>query len=144
LTRVLVYCSEEFGSGSDFIGHVGGDDFVLITSVDCAEHLACQIIENFDDGLGTIHDKIDYEKGFLPVKGRTGELVNHPLITLTVALVADTDGQFAHPAELSDTMAELKRMGKTMTNSVVVKDRRSTSELPVLVVQALKRRISSQ
>jgi diguanylate cyclase (GGDEF)-like protein len=134
LTSVLVGCSHKFGSGNDFIGHVGGDDFVLITSVDCAEGLACEIIEQFDDGLGKIHDEEDYQKGYLSVKGRTGDLVNHPLITLTVALVADTDGQFAHPAELSDTMAELKRMGKTMTNSVVVKDRRSTSELPVLVL----------
>ncbi len=134
LTCVLVGCSNEFGSQNDFIGHVGGDDFVMITSVDCAENLACQIIERFDGGLSEIHDQKDYEKGYLQVKGRTGEMVNHPLITLTVALVADTDGQFAHPAELSDTMAELKRLGKTMTNSVVVKDRRSTSEEPVLVV----------
>lgn len=134
LTGVLVGCSGRYGSGTDFIGHVGGDDFVLITSVSCAEELACHIIEEFDEGLESIHDKSDYDKGYLKVKSRTGKEFNHPLITLTVALVADTDGQFAHPAELSDTMAELKRLGKTMTNSVVVKDRRSTSESPEMVI----------
>jgi len=134
LSSVLVGCSNKFGSDNDFIGHVGGDDFVLITSVQCAESLACKIINAFDDGLGQIHDSDDFEKGFLRVESRAGGVVDHPLITLTVALVADTDGQFAHPAELSDTMAELKRLGKTMTNSVVVKDRRSTSEAPVLVI----------
>ena len=50
-----------------------------------------------------------------------------PLITLTVALVSDAGGRFEHPAELSDTMAELKRYGKTMPSSVVVRERRSAN-----------------
>ena len=133
LAGVLVGCSHKFGSEQDFIGHVGGDDFVLITSSEHAERLALRIIEEFDAGMVNLHDPVDYEKGFLAVKSRSGRLKHFPLITLTVAMVSEVGGRFEHPAELSDTMAELKRYGKTMTSSVVVKERRNTAGEPELV-----------
>jgi diguanylate cyclase (GGDEF)-like protein len=133
LAGVLVGCSRKFGSEADFIGHVGGDDFVLITSAELAEKLAVKLIEEFDAGIGDLHDAEDYEKGFLAVKSRSGKLKQFPLITLTIAMVSETSGQFEHPAQLSDTMAELKRYGKTMVNSVVVKERRGQAGEPELV-----------
>lgn len=124
LAGVLVDCSRIYGCESDFIGHVGGDDFVLITSAEHAESLALRIVEEFDAGKVGLHNPEDFEKGFLAVKNRSGQLEKFPLITLTIALVCETSGQFEHPAQLSDTMAELKRYGKTMPHSVVVKERR--------------------
>jgi len=134
LAEILVQCSREAGSKSDFIGHVGGDDFVLITEPDCAEDLGRRIIEVFDTGVIDLHDADDAKKGFLKVEGRGGEIKRFPLITLTVALVADAKGRFQHPAQLSDTMAELKRYGKTMQSSVLVLERRTADGMSELVV----------
>lgn len=134
LASILVKCSRDHGSENDFIGHVGGDDFVLITEPHCAEELGRKIIEVFDVGVLDLHDAKDAEKGFLQVEGRGGEVKRFPLITLTVALVADAKGRFMHPAQLSDTMAELKRYGKTMKSSVLVLERRTVSGESELVV----------
>lgn len=133
LAGVLVGCSRKFGSESDFIGHVGGDDFVLTTSSEQAEKLALHIVEEFDSGIVNLHDEEDFEKGYLAVKSRSGKLKRFPLITVTIAMVSEACGRFEHPAQLSDAMAELKRYGKTMTNSVVVKERRNSAGEPELV-----------
>ncbi len=125
LAGILLKCSHDHGSDNDFVGHVGGDDFVLLTEPGCAVNLGRRIIEAFDTGVVDLHDPQDAEKGFLQVEGRGGDVKRFPLITLTVALVADAKGRFLHPAQLSDTMAELKRYGKTMTSSVLVLERRT-------------------
>jgi len=126
LADILVQSSRELGSKSDFIGHVGGDDFVMITEPHCAEQLGREIIEKFDLGVVDLHDEEEAQKGFLQVESRSGDMRQLPLITLTVALVANAKGRFEHPAQLSDTMAELKRYGKTMASSVLVRERRTT------------------
>ncbi len=127
LADILVQCSREFGSDTDFIGHVGGDDFVMITEPHCAEDLGRNIIDKFDSGVFELHGSEEAKKGFLQVESRGGNVRRFPLITLTVALVVDAKGRFEHPAQLSDTMAELKRYGKTMTSSVLVRERRTAN-----------------
>ena len=125
LAKVLRDCCKQAGLASDFIGHVGGDDFVVITESPDSARLARLIIENFDRGIGDLHDADDFARGTLLVKTRAGVEEEVPLITVTVALVCDAQGRFNHFAELSDTVAELKRYGKTKLGSVVVKERRS-------------------
>ena len=125
LAQVLRQSCRQAGLASDFIGHVGGDDFVVITESAEAEKLAHLIIESFDRGVHTLHDPEDFQRGFLPMKTRAGDDEEVPLITLTVALVLNAEGRFMHIAELSDTSAELKRYGKTKMGSVVVRERRS-------------------
>ncbi|HPF69144.1 MAG TPA: response regulator [Candidatus Krumholzibacteria bacterium] len=134
LAGVLVGCTQKYGAPRDFVGHVGGDDFVVVTSSPKAEDLAASIAAEFDGGVAGLHDDEDLEKGYLEVEGRDGRVKRFPLITVTIALVADAEGRFGHPAELSDTMAELKRYGKTMTESVVVCERRSAPGRPELVL----------
>jgi diguanylate cyclase (GGDEF)-like protein len=133
LAKVLRDCCQTAGLSSDFIGHVGGDDFVVITESPEAASLARLIIEAFDRGVRQLHDPEDYERGYLRVKNRAGIEEEIPLITITVALVENAQGRFKHMAELSDAVAELKRYGKTQLGSVVVKERRTSDEGPVLV-----------
>jgi len=124
LAGVLVGNTQKYGSGHDFVGHVGGDDFVVVSESDVAADLAARIVREFDEGKGDLHDHEDRDKGFLEVENRNGQAERFPLITLTLALVENARGRFEHPAQLSDTMAELKRYGKTKPQSVVVRERR--------------------
>jgi GGDEF domain-containing protein len=125
LAGVLRRCSREHGGHGDFIGHVGGDDFILITSGVRAEKLARSIVAVFDAGVAGLHDAADVERGYLEVESRAGSVEQVPLTTLTVALVVDAQAHFDHPAALSDTLAELKRFGKQQPGSVIVYERRS-------------------
>ncbi len=133
LSRVLCDAVRALGVGDAFVGHVGGDDFIVIAPSARAEELACRIVRDFDAGVPALHDVEDASRGFLEIRTRSGTVECVPLITLTVALIVDAHGRFAHPAALSDTLAELKRFGKTMTGSVVVKERRSPADPHELV-----------
>ncbi|MBU2500164.1 MAG: response regulator [bacterium] len=127
LAGVLVGCVQKYGNAGDFVGHVGGDDFVVATESATAPDLARRLIEDFDAGSGDLHDPEDLARGYLEVKNRAGEFTQFPLISLTVALIENIAGRFEHPAELSDTLAELKQYGKTMVHSVVVRERRGST-----------------
>ncbi|MFO7654599.1 MAG: response regulator [Candidatus Krumholzibacteriia bacterium] len=124
LARVLRDCSRAAGGG-EFVGHVGGDDFVVLSGSDGAEDLARSLLRAFDRGVVDLHDEVDLERGYLEVENRAGVREQVPLITVTVALVVDARAHFQHPAELGDTLAELKRFGKLQVGSVVVRERRS-------------------
>jgi len=134
LAGVLVGCTQKYGSGWEFVGHVGGDDFVVATESRIGEAMARRIVEEFDGGKVDLHDPADFKRGFLEVESRSGSVERFPLITLTVALVNDAKDRFEHPAELSDTLAELKRFGKNTVQSVIVCERRSKGEEPELIV----------
>ena len=133
LAGVLVGITQKYGSGREFVGHVGGDDFVVVTSSQDAERLACRIIQEFDEGKVDLHDEADSQNGYLEIESRSGQIERFPLITLTLALVAKCCGRFSHPAELSDTLVELKRFGKTKPHSVIVSERRKGQNKPGLV-----------
>lgn len=133
LAGVLVGNTQKYGSGREFVGHVGGDDFVVVSETSVAEDLARRIINEFDEGKGDLHDREDRDNGYLEIENRSGRTERFPLITVTLALVQCAGDKFDHPAMLSDTMAELKRFGKTMPHSVVVRDRRTSGEKPELI-----------
>jgi diguanylate cyclase (GGDEF)-like protein len=133
LAGVLMGITQKYGSGREFVGHVGGDDFVVVSSSQDAERLARRIIHEFDDGKVDLHDEEDSRNGYLEIESRAGQVERFPLISLTLALVPDCRGRFEHHAELSDTLVELKRFGKTKPHSVVVQERRSPGKNPEMI-----------
>ncbi len=133
LAGVLIGITQKYGSGREFVGHVGGDDFVVVSASQDAERLALRIIQEFDEGKADLHDEEDFRNGYLEIESRSGQIERFPLISLTLALVRDCRGRFQHPAELSNTLVELKRCGKTKSHSVVVKERRSAGSKPELI-----------
>jgi GGDEF domain-containing protein len=125
LSHVLCDALDADGDPEAFVGHVGGDDFVVFCADDRGEDLARSIVRRFDAGVGDLHDAPDLANGYLECRTRTGEIEHVPLITLTVALATGVASRYTHPAEMSDALAELKRHGKTQAGSVVVEERRS-------------------
>jgi diguanylate cyclase (GGDEF)-like protein len=124
LAHLLCETVDEFGAEGDFVGHVGGDDFVLICGNERADLLAQTVVERFDTGMADLHDAEDLANGYLETRTRTGEVARIPLSSLTVALITDIQARFAHPAEMADALSELKGHGKRQAGSVVVKERR--------------------
>jgi diguanylate cyclase (GGDEF)-like protein len=122
--EILVDVVKEKGNPDDFVGHIGGDDFVVITSPDRSDLIAREVTKTFDRSITRLFDQKDIEKGYVEVVNRKGTVDRFPLLTMTVAVVSSENGSIAHMARLSDIASELKRYGKTLEGSVVVKERR--------------------
>jgi len=130
LAGILSKTIEKLGSKEDFIGHVGGDDFVMIASPNRAEFMAKYIIDEFDKGALLLLDEDDVKRGYLEVRDRQGELRRIPVMSVTMALVISTDNRIEHFAEINDIATSLKEYGKRIKGSVVVKERRQEGIAP--------------
>jgi diguanylate cyclase (GGDEF)-like protein len=130
LAQILVECSARHGAGANFVGHIGGDDFVIVTTPEHAEPLAAEIVERFDQQVRSLYDPGDLERGHLEVRNRQHRLERFPLMSLTIALVSTDRVPVSHLAQLIDIAQELKMHGKGIAGSVVVGERRRTPDAP--------------
>jgi len=121
---ILLKAVQEKGTGKDFVGHIGGDDFVYISSSSNAEIIGEQITSEFDQRVQFLYNAEDRKKGCLEVKNRRGEIERFPLMSITIAVVRSDSDVIEHVAKLSDIASELKIHGKSLQGSVVVCDRR--------------------
>src|SRR3989338_5869840 len=55
--RILINSVQEKGTARDFIGHIGGDDFVVVTVPDKAGALCKNIIKQFDSMVPDLYNK---------------------------------------------------------------------------------------
>ncbi|MCK4303872.1 MAG: response regulator [Candidatus Eisenbacteria sp.] len=113
------------GSGGDFVGHVGGDDFVLIVDLEHAENVIQEVVQDFDRKIPKLYTPEDRAKGFIEAHDRKGNPVRFPIMTLTVAAVTNEHKELTHMGEISQIAAELKAFGKQESASVVVWERRA-------------------
>jgi PleD family two-component response regulator len=127
LARILVDNAQRRG-GDDFVGHIGGDDFVVVSSPECAEELADSIIADFDEESRKLYDPVDIARGSIEVPNRRHVIESFPLMSLTIALVSTDRYAVRHQAELADIAHELKAHGKTIPGSVVITERRSRGD----------------
>jgi diguanylate cyclase (GGDEF)-like protein len=117
---------EQDGSPGDFVGHVGGDDFVAILESGTARAVGENFIRQFDQQIPELYSKTDRSRGFTQVLNRRGEIEKYPIMTVTVAAVASEGRCFTHVAQVSDVAAEMKHLGKQQKGSVIVWDRRES------------------
>jgi diguanylate cyclase (GGDEF)-like protein len=120
ITRVV----DEDGNPEGFVGHVGGDDFIVLTAPDNAESLAERIKEALEAEFAKLYEEEDRQRGSVRVRNRRHEFEDFPLMSVTIALASSTDFEGLHLAQLDDALTELKTLGKGMQGSVVVSERR--------------------
>jgi PleD family two-component response regulator len=124
LARVLTEVVVEAGNPGDFLGHVGGDDFVVITTPDRCDDVAQRIIADFDRQAPRLYNPADRHRGYLTARDRQGMIKKYPLLSVAVAIVHNQHHPIASHWEIGELGAELKRYAKTRTGSVYVKDQR--------------------
>ena len=128
VAEVLVEVVQTQGRPGDFVGHIGGDDFWLLTEPERAEELAEAIKEAVDTRMPTLYDDEDRAQGFVRVLNRRHELENFPLMSVTIAVALYDPATGTHLAQVDDALAELKQYGKGQLGSVVVTERRRARE----------------
>jgi PleD family two-component response regulator len=124
LADIISEAVNSLGGTGDFVGHIGGDDFIIVTSLNRAEFIGRHIIDEFDKGSLVLLNEEDIRRGYLEIRNRLGEIKRVPLMSLTIALVLNDGERLKHFAQVSDIASELKKFGKGMTGSVVVRERR--------------------
>lgn len=106
---VLNGAVDELGSSDDFIGHIGGDDFIIVSDASGIDALRDSIIDRFDKDVGTHYDFMTRMQGYLVVEDDTGAEVRVPLMKLSVGTLKAEDGPFTDIREITESAAEARR-----------------------------------
>jgi len=121
---IIQQCSKELGEKDDFIGHIGGDDFALVTAADRFGPICEKIIQTFDNDIAGFYDEEDRERGHIVSKSRQGETLKFPIMTISIAAVDSTKSHVENHIEVGEIIAELKKYAKSFKESKLVVDRR--------------------
>ena len=108
----------------NFVGHIGGNHFLAITSNVSCEEVCQNIILEFDQGVLRYFNKIDIEKGYLEVPNRKCVIEQFPLTSMSIAVVVVDKGRFKNVLEIGETAAQVKHLAKMTPGSTYVIDRR--------------------
>ncbi len=128
MTGEVVYrAKDEHADKQDFVGHIGGDDFVLITSPDKVEKVCQTIISDFDRSIPQFYHPEDREKGYIEGVDRYGVLRRFSLMSISIAVVSDVKRSFKSPVEIAKVATEIKDYVKSLPGSNYLIDRRVTT-----------------
>jgi len=97
------------GTPNDFIGHIGGDDFIIITAKELTEPVAEDIKRRFDTDVGAHYDWTTRQQGYLTVRDEAGNETEVDLMNFSVGLVTADDGPFADIREITEVAASARR-----------------------------------
>mgnify|MGYP006287271385 CR=1 FL=1 len=100
---------DELGTADDFVGHIGGDDFWIITRRDLIEPIKEELKERFEQSVGTHYDFMARQQGYIVVKDDDGSEKQVPLMNLAIGTLTVEDGPFADIREITEAAAEARR-----------------------------------
>ncbi len=100
---------DEAGTPNDFIGHPGGDNFVVITTSGSAPKVRDRLKIRFNAEVQTHYSFIDRERGYIIARAQEGNEVQVPLMQMAVGTVSGDTGQFSDIREITELAAEARR-----------------------------------
>jgi diguanylate cyclase (GGDEF)-like protein len=124
--RVIGEAAAQIVGAETFVGHAGGDDFVVVVPPEHATATAQQIVQAFDEMVPALYDVDDRTNGYVEVTNRRGDLQRYPLLTLSIGIASTEKRAFRHYAEAITVAMEMKQFTKETGASSWSIDRRSS------------------
>jgi diguanylate cyclase (GGDEF)-like protein len=125
-SRLLQDVAVEIAGVDAFIGHVGGDDFVIVCGREHAAAVADRLVARFDAEVPMLYDDADRERGYIEVENRRGELQRFPIVSISIGVASTERRAFHHYAEAVAIATEMKAFTKSREGSSWAVDRRTS------------------
>jgi diguanylate cyclase (GGDEF)-like protein len=122
LTGVVVEMGD---AGTDFVGHIGGDDFLVMAGPECCEEICKLVLERFDAEIKDFYDAEDVQRGGIETVDRQGNHLLAPILSIGLAVVISENNRFSHPGQIAQVAAEIKKYVKQVGRSYYMIDRRN-------------------
>ncbi|MDR0454264.1 MAG: GGDEF domain-containing protein [Deferribacteraceae bacterium] len=103
---------KEHAVKNEFVGHIGGDDFIVICDYHEGEKYCIPVIEKFDSKIASLYREEDINNGFIISKNRHGVTENFPIASLSVAGISNKTTAYNSIDDFSKDIAQLKKKAK--------------------------------
>ena len=124
--EIIEKAVKKHGTEKTFYGHIGGDDFVVISSVERYEKICKFIVDRFDKTVPELYDPKDVKKGFITRETRKGAKEKFPIMTISIGVVTNKKRILKHVVQVGEIAAEVKNYAKSKPGSMYYVDRRKS------------------
>ena len=121
---LLLQIVRDSPEAADFVGHIGGDDFIVITAPTRMESLAGKICARFDALVPSFYNEADRARRKIVTTDRKGQAVEYPLLSVSIGVCHNKLHPLSSYAQVATLGAELKKAAKAQPGSSFVLDRR--------------------
>jgi diguanylate cyclase (GGDEF)-like protein len=128
IARIIIRVLQKYANPDDFVGHIGGDDFVFVTTPNVVDTVCQKIIREFDKIAPSFYSETDRRKGYIVALDRKGNKQNVPFLSVSIGVVTNEFRKIEHLAQISEIGAELKLYAKSLEKGVYVKDKRKNGQ----------------
>jgi diguanylate cyclase (GGDEF)-like protein len=111
-------------NGHNFVGHIGGDDFVALLKDNEYEEICQNVILEFDEKIMDYYTEEDKQRGYLKVYNRKGVIEEIPLVSISIGVVEVSKDRFNNPLEIGEVGAQVKHLAKVTQGSAYAVNRR--------------------
>ncbi|MFN3411914.1 MAG: response regulator [Exilispira sp.] len=111
-------------SDLDFLGHIGGDDFILITIPENIENICNYVTKKFDQDAPSFYNENDRKTGYIVAKDRENNIKQFKFLSISLAVVTNMKRRFDSLTDLSKVAAEIKKVAKSREGSSWYVDKR--------------------
>jgi diguanylate cyclase (GGDEF)-like protein len=132
LARALHRAVVGVGLPPAFLGHIGGDDFIVVCTPDQVRSLTEKAVVDFEATADDLYDPVDAGRGFLELTDRRGHTQRANLVTISIGVALSTNREYGDPREVVAVASEMKAVAKTQPGSYVAVDRRKSPDAPLL------------
>lgn len=124
---IVQHCSTD----KDFIGHIGGDDFIIVFQSKDWELRCRNILRAFETAISDFYSNEDRDRGGYISEDRQGKKVFYPLISLSLGVINANIGQYVSHHQIAIAAAEAKKQAKRLPgNSLFIDRRQETTVRP--------------
>ena len=123
LARTLYDVMRECGAETDFVGHVGGDDFIMILQhLNVVKEIGDRIIAHFDAGISKFYEAKDLENGYIEARNRAGQIERINIMSISIIVMYSDEIRSTPVNEVYKRMMLYKKRAKMVRGSVLLKD----------------------
>jgi diguanylate cyclase (GGDEF)-like protein len=127
MAQIAVDCLREEGAATDFLGHIGGDDFLIVTAPDRVAPLCEGIMRRWDAESRALYAQSDLARGTLEALDRQGRPQSFPLVAVSLGVVTNERRPISTIEEISQAAAEVKAKAKSSPGSGFYVDQRTSA-----------------
>ncbi|MGL5259056.1 MAG: GGDEF domain-containing protein [Lachnospiraceae bacterium] len=117
MLKILAETLQKCARNNEFIGHVGGDDFIVIANYSDGHSFCQEVISMFESQILTLYREDDIKNKYIVSKNRNGVTELFPLASLSIAAVSNKNNKFNDLNEFSNVVATLKKQSKQILGS---------------------------
>ncbi|MRR53181.1 MAG: sensor domain-containing diguanylate cyclase [Deltaproteobacteria bacterium] len=122
--EVIYEALQQHADENAFVGHIGGDDFIMVVAADEVDAVCQAVIDAFTDEVPQFYTPEDLDQGHIEGPDRYGVIRKFPIMTISIAVVMCQQGEYDSAVKIAKTAAEIKDFAKGKAGSNYFIDRR--------------------